>query len=122
MALGSFLSVKLDGLPIQSDESSQGVPAMNTLADALVYAVVYINYREDPDEKLIDEDVGALESIACCLASASDEEKNSLAAAAKRALAEEQSGSNRQSFIEDLSTWMEDMFGEVWVGNDRATY
>jgi hypothetical protein len=87
----------------------------------MVYAVVYINCREDAEEKDLDEDVGALESIANILANASDDEKDALAAAAKRALAEEQSGPDRQQFIKDLSTWMEDMFGEDWVGNDRAT-
>ena len=59
---------------------------MKSIADALVYAVVYINCREDAEEKDLDEDVGALESIANILANASDDEKDALAAAAKRVL------------------------------------
>jgi hypothetical protein len=90
---------------------------MNAIADALVYAVVYLNVR--PEENL-DSDVGALESIAGELKElATDEEKDALAAAAERALAAEK-GYPREEFIRGYSTWMEDMFGdEDWDGNRR---
>lgn len=93
---------------------------MNAIADALVYAVTYINLRSNDDELEDDADVGALESIAATLDSATEEERNLLASAAKRALAEEASGSRREEFIRDYSTWMEDLFGEGWIGNQRS--
>jgi len=65
--------------------------------------------------------VGALESIAAFLSDAASEECDALATAAKRALASElSSASPRQTFTDDLSTWMEDMFGDEWDGNDRV--
>ena len=62
---------------------------MKSISDALVYSVIYINNREDPEEEFIDDDVDALESVAAILRSATEEEKNELAAAAERGLAEE---------------------------------
>ena len=94
---------------------------MNSIADALVYSVAYLNCREDEDEDSLDDDVAALESIAACLAAATDAEKDALAAAAKRALAEEQSATSpRENYVRDYENWMEEMFGDEWVGNDRA--
>lgn len=91
---------------------------MDSIADALVYAVTYINSRDVQDE--LDEDVGALESIAAFLADATSPEQDALAAAVKRALnAERSSAARREDFVRDLSTWMEDMFGDEWSGNDR---
>lgn len=93
---------------------------MKSLADAIVYAVTFINCREADDDE-IDDDVGALESIAGFLSSATKKELDALSAAAKRALADElSSDSPREAFVDDFATWMEDMFGEDWVGNDRA--
>ncbi len=90
------------------------------MADALVYAVTYINCREDETEEYLHDDVGALESIAGLLADVTDAEKEALAAAAKSALEREQArASPRDNFVEDYSTWMEDVFGEEWVGNVR---
>ena len=94
---------------------------MKALADALVYAVTFINVREDPHELNLDEDVNALESIAHCLNSASDPELDALAAAAKHAHEEEKNGPNRPDFVRDYASWMEDMFGEGWEGNERIT-
>ena len=94
---------------------------MQFIADALVYAVSYINCRNADDDDLTDDDVSALESIAAYLADATPQEQDALAAAANRALAEEQSlASPRQELIDDFSTWMEDMFGEEWHGNERV--
>jgi hypothetical protein len=91
---------------------------MNAISDALVYAVTCINVRDSEDE---DDDVGDLESIAAILRSAAtEEEKDVLAAAAQRAMDEEQSGGAREVFLEGFSTWMEDMFGGGWIGNQRA--
>lgn len=83
---------------------------MEAIADALVYAVSYINCRplEDHESRYDDGDVGALESIA-------------LAAAAERALAAElASPQPRSEFVEDYSRWMHDMFGDEWEGNRRV--
>ena len=95
---------------------------MESLADALVYAVTYINCRglEDDESRYDDGDVGALESIAGSLANATPEEQDALAAAAERALAGELGMAQpRAEFVEDYSRWMEDMFGDEWDGNRR---
>lgn len=88
---------------------------MSSIADALVYAVSYINLKEESEG-----DVGALESLAGFLANATESEKDALSAAAKRALDDERKGPNREDWIADYSSWMEDIFGEEWEGNDRA--
>jgi hypothetical protein len=96
---------------------------MDKLADAVVYAVSYINCRdEDGDETYLRDDVKALEWLAHILRQASDAEQDALAAAAMRALdAELAAGAPRDSkWVRDYSTWMEEMFGEGWSGNDRA--
>src|SRR5262245_15777497 len=96
---------------------------MEAIADALVYAVSYINCRalEDHESRYDDGDVGALESIAAFLASATTAEEDALAAAAERALAAELASVRpRPEFVEDYSRWMHDMFGEGWEGNRRV--
>jgi len=93
---------------------------MKAIADALVYAVTYINLRGGENEAYDDGDVGALESIAGMLHSATAEEEDALAAAAERALADETNHTSRDEFIRDYQTWMEDIFGEDWVGNKRV--
>src|SRR6202034_3993484 len=52
---------------------------MKAIADALVYAVTYINLRGGENEAYADDDVGALESIAGMLHSATAEEEDALA-------------------------------------------
>jgi hypothetical protein len=97
---------------------------MKAIADALVYAVSYINCRplENRESRYDDGDVGALESIAGFLAEATASERDALAAAAERALAAElASPQPRTEFVEDYSRRMDDMFGDEWVGNRRAT-
>jgi hypothetical protein len=54
---------------------------MKSIADALVYAVTYINLIGAKDEVYDDDDVNALESIAGMLNSATEEEQDALAAA-----------------------------------------
>jgi hypothetical protein len=96
---------------------------MEKLADAVVYAVSFINCRdEDGDETYRDEDVKALEWLAHILHQTTDAEQDALAAAAKRALeAELAAGAPADSRrVSDYSTWMQVMFGEGWVGNDRV--
>lgn len=91
------------------------------IADALVYAVTYINCRETDDDDCEQDDVGALESLAGLLEDCGEAEKDALAAAASRALAAElRSPSPRDAFVDDYSTWMEDIFGEDWTGNERS--
>lgn len=96
---------------------------MKSLSDAVVYAVVFIDLWDDCDEEFLDDDVGALESIAAYLQDASSEEKDALAGAAERALeAEKASNRPRPKFINAYETWMENMFGdEEWQGNQRRT-
>jgi len=92
---------------------------MDAIADALVYAVAYINLRKGDDS--LDDDAGGLESIAGILSNASATEQDALAAAAERALAAELTLTEpREEFIRDYRTWMEDIFGEAWVGNNRV--
>jgi hypothetical protein len=96
---------------------------MHTIADALVYAVSYINCRplEDHESRHDDGDVGALESIAHFLQNATPAEEDALAAAAERALASErESPLPRPEFIRDYERWMEDIFGAGWQGNRRV--
>ena len=93
---------------------------MNAIADALVYAVTYINLRGSNESVHDDGDVAALESIAGMLKSATKEEKNALAAAVERALANELSCSPRKEFVQEYGTWMENLFGEGWDGNKRG--
>ncbi len=86
---------------------------MNHLADAIVYAVTYINLKENVEDD-DDADVAALESICDYLSEATEEEKRALAEAAQRALdAENASGAPREEFAEAYASWMDDMFGEV---------
>lgn len=94
---------------------------MKSLADAIVYAVVYIDMRDDPGEEYLDDDVGALESIGYHLQQATEAEKDALAEAAERSLAEETASDRpRKEFVEAYQTWMEDMFGDDdWKGNKR---
>ena len=93
---------------------------MKAIADVLVCAVTCINLRKADDGAYEDGDVGALESIAGMLHSASTEEEDALAAAAERALAAEIDHAPSYEFVRDYKTWMEDMFGEGWVGNKRG--
>lgn len=93
---------------------------MKAIADALVYAVTYINLRDASDNRYDDGDVGALESIAGFLYEATEPEQDALADAAERALRDEQAGGAREEFVRDYSRWMEEMFGdEDWQGNSR---
>jgi hypothetical protein len=96
---------------------------MNAIADALVYAVTYINCRgiDDAHSRYDDADTGALESIAGLLYNATPSEEDALAEAAERALDGERSYTARQEFIRDYEHWMEDMFGEGWHRNRRVT-
>jgi hypothetical protein len=96
---------------------------MQAVADALVYAVLYINCRslEDSESRYDDGDVGALESIAGFLRDATPAEEDALAAAAERALAAElASPQPRPEFVRDYQRWMEDMFSEGWQSNRRV--
>jgi hypothetical protein len=96
---------------------------MEKLAEAVVYAVTYINCRDDDDdETYLRDDVKSLEWLAHILHQATDAEQDALAEAAKRALAAElAAGASLDSkWVRDYSTWMQDMFGEDWLGNDRV--
>jgi hypothetical protein len=96
---------------------------MEKLADALVYAISYISCRdEDGDETYLRDDVKSLEWLAHILHQATDAEQDALAAAAKRALAAElTAGAPPDSkWVRDYSAWKQDMFGEGWLGNERA--
>ncbi len=81
---------------------------MKSIAEALVYAVTYINLRDD--ESTEENDVGALESIADILSNCTAKEKAALKEAAQRLLKEELASANRADFVEDYQNWMEEMF------------
>ncbi len=90
---------------------------MRAIADALVYAVAYIDCRSF--EEQADEDVAALESIAGLLHDATAAEQDALAAAADRALAAElASPLPRPELVREYQGWMEHMF-DGWQGNRR---
>lgn len=95
------------------------ITTMNSITDALVYAVAHIRCRDASDEYLTDDDDSALGHIMAYLSEATLAERNALADAAKRALAEEQSlYTPRQEMMDYFATWMEDIFGRSWNGND----
>jgi hypothetical protein len=94
---------------------------LSKLADALVFAVNYIGSRDDEaDDKYLHEDVKALEYVAHTLRDATPAEQLEVAAAAKRALAAELAAgaSPNSRWVNELRTFMEDMLGEAWMGND----
>ena len=93
---------------------------MNSLADAIVFAVSYIDSAPDPREERLDDDVRALESIADYLSRASSQELDALAAAAIRQAADARKMHDHEAAAK-LDTWMEDMCGDSWVGNVRAS-
>lgn len=96
---------------------------MEKLADALVYAITYISCRdEDGDETYLRDDVKSLERLAYILNQATDAEKDALAAAANRALAAALAAGAppASKWVRDYRTWMQNMFVEGWLGNDRA--
>jgi hypothetical protein len=94
---------------------------MNSIADALVYAVTYLCTRDTEDEDLIEEDDSAVSHIMAYLHDATPAEEEALAEAAKKALAEEQSLITPEPvMIEHFSMWMEHIFGRDWEGNERV--
>ena len=93
---------------------------MKSIANAIVYAVAYIEVAEHNDTKRFDDDVGALESIAAKLRDATRDELAALADAAERALDREMKlPQPRSRFVEVYSTWMENVVGDGWKGNKR---
>jgi hypothetical protein len=93
--------------------------ASHAVTDALVYAVAYLSVAECDDSRE-DQDVGALESIAAILQEASAAEHDELAAAAERALSEERASANpRKAFVAAYESFMEDLLGNPWQGNQR---
>jgi hypothetical protein len=95
---------------------------MEAIADALVYAVAYINCRgiEHSKSRYDNGDVGALESIAGMLYNATPAEEDALAAAERALAAERGSAQPRPEFVQDYERWMEELFGEGWSGNCRV--
>ncbi|MCU0355805.1 MAG: hypothetical protein MUD08_19045 [Cytophagales bacterium] len=81
---------------------------MKSIAKALVYAVTYINLRNE--ESTEDDDVAAIESITDFLSTCTDEEKAMLKNAVQELLNEELANNKRSSYTDDYQTWMEDMF------------
>lgn len=94
---------------------------MKNIANAIVYAVTYIDCAADEEERRLDQDVGAIESIADMLSRATPGELDALAEAADRALKEELAAPNpRPDFVDSYRSWMENMFSdEEWSGNKR---
>jgi DNA-binding GntR family transcriptional regulator len=91
---------------------------MKSLANAVVYAVTYLNCT--PSTGLDDEDIAALDSIRSQLERCTEEEKDALAEAANDAFDAERVGAHRMDFMQDYLRWMQDMFGkEEWQLNNR---
>jgi hypothetical protein len=86
---------------------------MQSLADTLVEAVLFIAHREytedSPIEEYEDEDVEELETLKNLLASATDDEKKALTAAIERAMAALPKGSELTPLYR---VWMRNMFGD----------
>lgn len=97
---------------------------MDSVANAIVYAVAYIHCRAEGEDSVEDEedaDDSAISHIMASLSRATPEEEDALAAAAKRALREEQSLHHpQQDMIECFENWMQLMFGWDWDGNERV--
>jgi hypothetical protein len=96
---------------------------MDSIANAIVYAVAYIHCRDEGEDLVEDEDDdSAIAHIMAYLSHATPEEEDALAAAAERALKEEQSLHHpQQDMIEFFESWMEIMFGMDCDGNKRAS-
>jgi hypothetical protein len=95
----------------------------DAVADALVYAISYIHVRSRPwNDEAHDDDLDSLGYVSYLLGGISEAEKDALALAAKRALARElANGATEDSpWVCDYRTWMQDLFGDDWIGNDRA--
>ena len=104
-----------------SNLTARQLIVMNSIADALVYAVTYICTRDAEDEDLVAEDDAAVSHIMAYLHDATTTEESALAEAAKRALAEEQSlNSPQPEMLEHFSVWMQHIMGMDWEGNERA--
>jgi len=91
---------------------------MKSLADAVVYAVTYLN--RTPSTGLDDEDVATLDILSAILQKCSEEEKDALSDAADRAFLAEHVGAHRIDYMRDYLYWMQDLFGkEAWQLNSR---
>jgi|GEM_PF-4629317 hypothetical protein len=86
---------------------------MDTIADALVEAVLFIAFRSYDEnasmEDFEEEDIQALENVKALLASASASEKQLLADAIDRALLLLPNDHERVPYYR---AWMENMFGD----------
>ena len=93
---------------------------MNSIADALVYAVAHIGCREDVEDDG-ESDSEALDHIGAYLANATREEEDVLAEAAQRALAEEKSLFDpNPEMVKFFENWMQFVFRWDWEGNERV--
>ena len=88
---------------------------VNSIADALVFAVSTIEERSEAYPGSTDDDVKALESIASALQACSRLELEALAAAAERA--HEEHVATFGGVESPYRRWMESVFGPPWVGN-----
>jgi hypothetical protein len=92
---------------------------MDTLANTLIYAIAYIEMREEASDISLDNDVNALESIAYYLSQATDQELDAMATAANSALRAELSTElPRPKFVNFYGHFMENLL-DGWVCNRR---
>jgi|JI6StandDraft_1071083.scaffolds.fasta_scaffold28543_5 hypothetical protein len=85
---------------------------MKAIADALVYAVTYINVASGDDDRA-DDDCGALESITAFLREATPSELQALHEAANRAIVTEKAAkSPRPDFLNAYSDFIETIIDE----------
>ena len=92
---------------------------MKSLAEALVFAVSYVEERPETYPGSLDDDVKALESIANALRNCSRAEIEALAASAEEAHREHLAtfGGSESPYVR----WMESVFGPPWQGNREGT-
>jgi hypothetical protein len=95
---------------------------MKAIAESLVLAVTYLDWRPYPGHEFLDENCDILDQIGERLQyEATEEELQALAEAAERLLQLELARSEPEPhFVEGFGRFMEDMVGHHWVGNRRG--
>jgi len=96
---------------------------MRTIAESLVIAVTYLDWRPYPGQEYLDENCDILDAIGVdrLQSEASEEELQALSDAAQRLHAEESNRPEpRPHFVTAYGRFMEDMVGHPWVGNLRG--
>ena len=95
---------------------------MKTIAESLVIALAYLDWRPYPGAEFLDENCDILDMIGVdrLQTEATEEELRVLAEAADRLYQQELASQEpRSHFVRAYGQFMEDMVGHPWVGNRR---